>query len=62
MFDGVAMVDPEGRKKYLVARDETGRCVCTNGLSGQFASADAPVQLDARRSPRRPRGHRRSTC
>ena len=24
VFDGVAMVDPEGRKKYLVARDEDG--------------------------------------
>ena len=47
VFDGVAMVDPEGRKKYLVARDEEGRCVCTNDLSGGFASEDAPVQLTA---------------
>ena len=47
MFDGVALVDPEGRKKYLVARDETGRCVCTNGLNSQFASAEAPIQLSA---------------
>ena len=47
VFDGVAMVDPEGRKKYLVARDEEGRCVCTNDLSGAFASEEAPVQLTA---------------
>jgi hypothetical protein len=47
VFDGVALVDPEGRKKYLVARDETGRCVCTNGLNSQFASAEAPIQLSA---------------
>ena len=47
VFDGVAMVDPEGRKKYLVARDETGRCVCTNQLNGQFTSPESPVQLTA---------------
>ena len=47
VFDGVAMVDAEGRKKYLVARDETGRCVCTNSLNSQFASPEAPVQLTA---------------
>ena len=47
VFDGVAMVDPEGRKKYLVARDETGRCVCTNALNGQFAREDSAVQLTA---------------
>ena len=47
VFDGVALIDPEGRKKYLVARDETNRCVCTNGLSSAFVRADAPVELTA---------------
>ena len=55
MFDGVAMIDPEGRKKYLVARDETNRCVCSNGLSSAFVRADAPVELtgDAQRAAAR---------
>ena len=30
VFDGVALIDPEGKKKYFVARDETNRCVCSN--------------------------------
>jgi hypothetical protein len=47
VFDGVALIDPEGRKKYLVARDENNRCVCSNGLSAAFIRADAPVELTA---------------
>jgi hypothetical protein len=47
VFDGVALIDPEGRKKYLVARETTGRCVCSNNLSGQFVGEDAPVTLQA---------------
>jgi len=47
VFDGVALVDPAGKKKYLVARDEDNRCVCTNGLSSAFVRPDAPVELTA---------------
>ena len=47
VFDGVALIDPEGRKKYLVARDETNRCVCSNDLGAAFVSADAAVELAA---------------
>jgi hypothetical protein len=47
VFDGVALIDPNGRKKYLVARESTGRCVCSNNLSGQFVEEDAPVSLTA---------------
>jgi hypothetical protein len=47
VFDGVALIDPEGRKKYLVARDATGRCVCSNDLSAAFVQEDAPVNLQA---------------
>ena len=44
--DGFALIDPQGRKKYLVARDETGRCVCSN-LSGVFVHPDKPVSVEA---------------
>jgi hypothetical protein len=47
VFDGVALIDPEGRKKYLVAREATGRCVCSNNLSAAFVGEDAPVNLQA---------------
>ncbi len=46
VFDGVALIDPEGRKKYLVARDSEGRCVCSNQLSSRFIG-QGPVNLDA---------------
>lgn len=47
VFDGVALIDAPGKKKYLVARDDTGRCVCSNGLSDTFAKPGAPVTLQA---------------
>lgn len=47
VFDGVALIDPEGRKKYLVARESTGRCVCSNDLSAAFVQEDAPINLQA---------------
>ena len=46
VFDGVSIVDPEGRKKYLVARDSEGRCVCTNQLGSEFVG-QGPVNLEA---------------
>jgi hypothetical protein len=47
VFDGVALIDPAGRKKYLVARESTGRCVCSNNLGDAFVEQDAPVSLQA---------------
>jgi hypothetical protein len=47
VFDGVALIDPEARKKYLVARQADGRCVCSNELGGEFVEEDAPVSLQA---------------
>ena len=47
VFDGVALIDPEGKKKYFVARDETNRCVCSNELSSAFIRPEAPVELTA---------------
>jgi hypothetical protein len=46
-FDGVALIDPEGRKKYLVARESTGRCVCSTDLGAAFVGADSPISLEA---------------
>ena len=43
-----------------MARDETGRCVCSNNLSGAFVQEDAPI-ASRRRCRRRPRRSRRST-
>ena len=45
-FDGVALIDPKARKKYLVARDSEGRCLCSNSLGGQFVD-QAPANLEA---------------
>ncbi len=47
MFDGVALIDAQNRRKYLVARDADGRCVCSNELSGVIAEPEAPVSLTA---------------
>lgn len=47
VFDGVALIDPNGRKKYLVARESTGRCVCSNDLGSAFVKEDAPINLQA---------------
>jgi hypothetical protein len=47
VFDGVALIDPAGRKKYLVARDEDNRCVCSNELGSAFVRPEAPVELTA---------------
>jgi hypothetical protein len=47
VFDGVALIDPNARKKYLVAREATGRCVCSNDLGSAFVEEDAPVNLQA---------------
>jgi hypothetical protein len=41
------MIDPAGRKKYLVARDSEGNCVCSNKLSDTFVHPGAPVTLQA---------------
>jgi hypothetical protein len=47
VFDGVALIDPVGRKKYLVARDETGHCVCSTDLYDVFLYREGPINLQA---------------
>jgi hypothetical protein len=46
-FDGVALIDPVGKKKYFVARDEDNRCVCSTELSAAFVREEAPIELTA---------------
>ncbi|GHC48986.1 hypothetical protein [Streptomyces flavofungini] len=49
---GAALVDAEGKKRYLVLRDTTGRCLCTkfeggvdkNGSVDWFAQFPAPPE------------------
>ena len=45
--DGVSLVDAANRKRYLVARDSAGVCVCDGELSGTFVKPGAPVVLSA---------------
>lgn len=47
VFDGVTLIDGTNRKRYLTARDSTGRCACDTGLSGTFVKLNAPVVLSA---------------
>ncbi|MCU1348921.1 MAG: hypothetical protein JWO56_1951 [Acidobacteria bacterium] len=36
---GVQLIDPVGRKKYFVARDAAGKCICSRGLKDIAAGA-----------------------
>lgn len=45
-FDGAALIDGDARRKYLVARDPAGGCVCTAGLSSAFVD-NGSVNLEA---------------
>jgi hypothetical protein len=47
VFDGVALIDTQNRRKYLVARDATGRCVCSATLARVVARPAVPVSLTA---------------
>ncbi len=46
-FDGISMIDPVGRRRYLVARDSTGACVCSIRLDDALVSRESPVSLQA---------------
>ena len=46
-FDGVALIDPQNRKKYLVARDSDDNCVCSRDLSSTFVTLNATADLQA---------------
>jgi hypothetical protein len=52
---GVHLIDPVGKKKYFVARDSEGKCVCSQGIKdiapgasvnvwAKFAAPPAEVQ------------------
>jgi hypothetical protein len=40
---GVQLIDPVGKKKYFVARDTEGKCVCSRGLKDIDAGASLNV-------------------
>lgn len=45
--DGVSLVDNVNRKRYLVARDTQGQCVCDGDLSKTFVKPQQSVNLSA---------------
>jgi hypothetical protein len=45
---GVHLIDPVGKKKYLVARDSEGRCVCSSGVTLQYFPKGSRVNLWAK--------------
>jgi hypothetical protein len=47
VFDGVALIDAEGERKYLVAREDGARCICSSKLVDVFVERSAPVNLQA---------------
>jgi hypothetical protein len=46
-LDGIALIDAVNRKKYLVARDTAGECICDGGLSSQFVEPGRSLNLSA---------------
>ena len=46
-FSGSVLTDLAGRKRYFVAADSAGACVCTVGLSRTFIDAGQTVELTA---------------
>ena len=40
---GVQLIDPVGKKKYFVARDSEGRCICSQGLRDAAAGESVNV-------------------
>jgi hypothetical protein len=47
VFDGVSLVDPDAAKRYLVARDDKGGCLCTSFFGGLTVSPGATGLLRA---------------
>ena len=45
--DGVSLVDATNSKRYLVARDSEGVCVCDGDLGGTFVESSGPSALSA---------------
>lgn len=46
-FSGAVLTDVAGKKRYLVAADSGGACVCSVELSSTFVGAGQSVELDA---------------
>lgn len=46
-MDGISLIDSRNGKRYLVARDERGECVCDTDLSSAFVEPQSPLLLSA---------------
>lgn len=46
-IDGVSLIDATNGKRYLVARDSEGVCVCDGDMSSTFVEPAGPVSLSA---------------
>lgn len=46
-LDGITLLDGVNKQLYLVARDESGQCVCDVNLSQTFIDPGAPTVLSA---------------
>lgn len=47
VFSGAVLTDVAGKKRYLVAADSGGACVCTVQLSSTFVGAGQSIELSA---------------
>jgi hypothetical protein len=46
-MDGISLIDSRNGKRYLVARDERGECVCDTDLGSAFVEPQSPLLLSA---------------
>lgn len=46
-MDGITLIDSTNAKRYLVARDSDGACVCDDNLGSEFVVEDPPTRLSA---------------
>lgn len=46
-LDGITLIDSTNAKRYLVARDSEGTCVCGDELGSEFIQEDPPTLLSA---------------
>lgn len=46
-MDGISLIDGVGRRRYLVARDRYGHCVCDRDMTNSVLIREAPLRLSA---------------
>jgi len=45
--DGITLIDSTNAKRYLVARDSSGACVCDDELGSEYVVEDPPSRLSS---------------